>query len=103
MAGALDLPKTEANKASYPDLDPFEHEKRFLLTRAQAVTFFGAVGGRATVELYDRGRPLSFTRTTYLDTDDLSYFRSCEGPVARRLRIREYAVAASLTETPVLS
>src|SRR5215471_17829180 len=84
-------------------LDPFENEQRYVLTRAQAVAFYAAVATRAALELYDRARPVSYTRTTYLDTDDFAYFRSCEGPVARRLRIREYAVAAAQGETPILS
>jgi hypothetical protein len=86
-----------------PDGDRFEQERRFLLTRSQVVDFFAAVGSRAELEVYDPARPVSFTRTTYLDSDDLAYFRSCEGPIARRLRIREYALAESLSDVPELS
>jgi hypothetical protein len=102
MGGVLgsreDLPQP-----AYADVDPFEYERRFVLTRAQAVAFYATVGSRAALELYDKARPISYTRTTYIDTDDLAYLRSCEGPVARRLRVREYAVASALGETPVLS
>jgi hypothetical protein len=84
-------------------LDPFENEQRYVLTRAQAIAFYSAVGTRVALELYDRARPVSYTRTTYLDSDDFAYFRSCDGPVARRLRIREYAVAEAPGETPLLS
>jgi len=80
-----------------------EHEERFILTRAQVTQFFAAIGGRATLETYDRGRPIAYTRTTYFDTDDSVYLRSCDGPIARRLRLREYAMAASLEDAPVLS
>jgi hypothetical protein len=83
--------------------DPFEHEERFLLTRKQVARFFSAITPRATLETYDRAKPVSYTRTTYLDTDDFAYFRSCEGPLARRLRVREYAMASTLEEPPVLS
>jgi len=83
--------------------DPFEHEERFLLTRKQVARFLAAIGPRATLEIYDRGKPVSYTRTTYFDTDEFVYFRSCQGPLARRLRVREYAMAASLDEQPVLS
>jgi hypothetical protein len=83
--------------------DPFEHEERFLLTRKQVAGFLAAIGPRATLEIYDRGKPVSYTRTTYFDTDELVYFRSCQGPLARRLRVREYAMAASLDDEPVLS
>ena len=80
-----------------------EHEERFVLTRAQVTRFFTAIGTRATVETYDRARPIAYTRTTYFDTDDCTYLRSCDGPIARRLRLREYAMAASLEDAPVLS
>jgi len=91
------VPKLSGNN------DPFEHEERFLLEREQVARFFEAVGSRTTTETYDPSRPISYTRTTYFDTDDYAYLRSCEGPLARRLRIREYALAASLREPPVFS
>src|SRR5215468_10196631 len=84
-------------------LDPFENEQRYVLTRAQTVAFYASIGTRVALELYDRSRPVSYTRTTYLDTEDFSYFRSCDGPVARRLRVREYAVAAAPGDTAFLS
>lgn len=83
--------------------DPFDHEHRYLLTRAQVSRFFAEVGRRASLQIYDRARPVSFTRTTYLDDDAFDFYHSCEQPVARRLRIREYAVAASRDDAPVLS
>lgn len=98
VPGSADDPSQSATA-----LDPFENEQRYVLTRAQALAFYTAVGNRAALELYDRARPISYTRTTYLDSDDYAYFRSWDGPVARRLRIREYAVAASLDDTPLLS
>jgi hypothetical protein len=80
-----------------------EHEERFILTRDQVTQFFATIGARATLETYDRVRPVAYTRTTYFDTDDSVYLRSCDGPIARRLRLREYAMAASLEDAPVLS
>jgi hypothetical protein len=80
-----------------------ENEERFVLTRAQVTRFLSAIGRRAALETYDRLRPIAYTRTTYFDTDDLQYLQSCSGPVARRLRLREYAMAASLEDTPILS
>jgi len=101
MGGVLGSADDPSQSASA--LDPFENEQRYVLTRAQVVAFFAAVASRAALELYDRARPISYTRTTYLDTDDFAYFRSCDGPVARRLRIREYAVAAEPGDTATLS
>jgi hypothetical protein len=80
-----------------------EHEERFILTRAQVTQFFATISARATVETYDRVRPVAYTRTTYFDTEDSVYLRSCDGPIARRLRLREYAMASSLEDAPVLS
>jgi hypothetical protein len=101
MGGVVGSPEDISRPTT--TIDPFEHEQRFILTRAQVVAFYSAIGGRASLELYDEARPISYTRTTYLDTDDFAFFRSCEGPVARRLRIRQYAVATAPGETPVLS
>ncbi|HEY6475211.1 MAG TPA: VTC domain-containing protein [Polyangia bacterium] len=95
MAGAVDT--------NTPSNDPFDHEQRFLLSRTEMRRFLEAIAPRAAVEIYDPERPISYTRTTYLDTNDLAYFSSPEGAPARRLRIREYAVAASVTDEPVLS
>ena len=86
-----------------PSEDPFDHEQRFLLSRAEMHRFLADIGPRAAVEIYDPARPVSYTRTTYFDTNDLLYFRSGEGSPARRLRVREYAVAATPSEAPVLS
>jgi hypothetical protein len=83
--------------------DPYHHEQRFLLTRSQVASFFASVAQRARLETYDEGRPISYTRTTYFDTDALDYFRSCAGEHACRLRVREYATASSLEDAPVLS
>jgi hypothetical protein len=80
-----------------------EQERRFLLTRPQAVKFLAAIGPHAMLEVYDRRRPIAYTRTTYFDTDDLAYLRSCSGPIARRLRVREYAFAATTGDTPILA
>ena len=83
--------------------DPFGHELRFLLSHGEMRRFLDAIAARTAIEIYDPARPISYTRTTYLDTDDLTYFRTGDGAPARRLRIREYAVATTPKETPVLS
>jgi hypothetical protein len=84
-------------------IDPFQIEQRFLLTRAQLIAFYGAIARHATLELYDRAHPISYTRTTYFDTDDGAYFQSCETPISRRLRLREYAGATALDQAPSLT
>jgi hypothetical protein len=92
-----------ARDTNTPSNDPFDHEQRFLLSRTEMRRFLQAIAPRTAVEIYDPERPISYTRTTYLDTNDLLYFSSVEGTPARRLRVREYAVAASLEDEPILS
>lgn len=104
MDGVLDLSTSNnTDTASERELNAFEIEQRFLLTHAQTVAFLRAVSAHTMPELHDRARPLSFTRTTYLDSVDLAYLRSCAGRVARRLRLREYAAASTLLEPPLLT
>ena len=83
--------------------DPFDHELRYLLSHGEMRRFLDAIAARTAIEIYDPIRPISYTRTTYLDTDDLTYFRTGDGAPARRLRIREYAVATTPKDAPILS
>jgi SPX domain protein involved in polyphosphate accumulation len=99
MGGVVESAVPQVSSSS----DPYHHERRFLLTRSQATAFFSAVARHTALQTYDDGRPISYTRTTYFDTDDLEYFRSCAGEQASRLRVREYATASSLEDVPVLS
>ena len=92
-----------AVETNTPSNDPFDHEQRFLLSRTEMHRFLEAIAPRAAIEIYDPARPISYTRTTYFDTDDLVYFRSGERSPARRLRVREYAVAATPKDAPILS
>lgn len=103
MGGVFEAVPEPTSERCFSEEDPFEFEERFLLTRAQVTRFFASLARHAAVEIYDRERPIAYTRTTYLDTDDYAFYRSCEGPVARRLRFREYAMAASLEDAPILS
>lgn len=86
-----------------PSRDPFDHEQRFLLSGAEETRLLAAIAPYTAFEIYHASKPISYTRTTYLDTDDLSYCRAPSDEPARRLRVREYALAATPGETPVLS
>ena len=86
-----------------PSRDPFDHERRFLLSGAEETHFLDAIAPYAAFEIYNATKPISYTRTTYFDTDDLSYCRAPRGEPARRLRVREYALAATPADVPVLS
>jgi hypothetical protein len=73
---------------SHPAVDPLGRERRFLPTDAQVSTFIDALTTGPVPDAASQvARP---TWTTYLDTSDRRYLRSCDGPIARRLRIREY-------------
>ena len=100
MGGAVETSTPSQKTASN---DPFDHELRYLLSHGEMRRFLDAIAARAAIEIYDRDRPISYTRTTYLDTDDLTYFRTGDGEPARRLRVREYAIAATAKDAPVLS
>jgi hypothetical protein len=105
MGGAVEMSTPDQNTPSPKTAsnDPFDHELRYLLSHGEMRRFLGAIAARAAIEIYDRERPISYTRTTYLDTDDLTYFRTADGKPARRLRVREYAIAATPKDAPVIS
>ena len=105
MGGAVETSTPSQNPANQnpASSDPFDHELRYLLSRGEMRRFLDTIAARTAIEIYDPARPISYTRTTYLDTDDLSYFRTGDGAPARRLRIREYAIAATPKDAPVLS
>jgi hypothetical protein len=75
-----------------------EAEHRFLLARDATERFLAAAAGHLSVVVHDAARPIAYTRTTYLDTPDGEYFRTCLTPLARRLRVREYAASPSVDE-----
>ncbi len=83
--------------------DPFTHELRFLLTRSETARFLEGAGGHAELTTYDPEHPIAYTRTTYFDTADAAYLTSSVEELARRLRVRQYAFAATAEEPPVFS
>jgi hypothetical protein len=85
------------------EFSPAEVERRFVLKRAEAESFIQTVAPYLALDVYDQQRPIAYSRTTYLDTADLAYFRSCDGPVSRRVRIREYASAYGFDDPPTLT
>jgi hypothetical protein len=85
------------------EFSPAEVERRFVLKRAEAEAFIHTVAPYLSLDVYDQQRPVAYSRTTYLDTADLAYFRSCDGPVSRRVRIREYASARGFDDAPTLT
>ena len=106
MTLAADLVETHSNAQA--SVDSFEHEQRFLLTEDQAAVFLARVAPSTTLDPWDPARPVSYARTTYFDDDSLSYFRSGNGaenasPVMKRVRVREYALAARLDEIPIFT
>ena len=77
-----------------------EQERRYILGRAEAEGFIAAIAHHLMLDAHHRTFPVAYTRTTYLDSDDFAYLRSCDGPVGERLRIREYAAAPDFDSPP---
>ncbi len=103
MGGAGDDTAAAVQQEPSSGVDPFTHELRFLLTRAEAARFLEGAAGRASTTTYDPDRPISYTRTTYFDTSDAVYLSPAAGEPARRLRVRQYATAGAPDEPPVFS
>jgi hypothetical protein len=80
------------------------HERKYTVTPEQAARFLAAAGRRLQRVIFDPTQPVTFTRTTYLDTPDLALWRAGEqGPIARRLRVRQYAAAPDDRTPPTLT
>ena len=67
-------------------------EQKFLLEADMARDIWLRASSRLRPRLWDADRPITFHRTTYFDTPDHAYYRGT-GPVAQRVRVREYAYA----------
>ena len=80
-----------------------EFERKFVVPAESAARFLEAIESRTALELADRARPVSYNRTTYLDTPDRAFFRSGGTGIARKLRIREYANARVPGAPPAFS
>jgi VTC domain len=70
---------------------PLQRERKFVLESSTAEQFWSIAS--AHLRPADVGRFKQYVRTTYFDTEDLSYLRSNRGSVSRSLRVREYGVA----------
>ena len=91
-----------ARARELPALGP-ETELKYAVRGLPLARFLRAVDGYVVPEVHDPLRPVQYTRTTYLDTADLAYFRSGEPGARVRLRIREYAAGATAAEAPALT
>jgi hypothetical protein len=85
------------------DVHPDQRERKFLLDAETAREFWAVASAHLSPWVHDAARPFAYARTTYFDTYDHAYYRSTRGPIARRLRVREYAAAATADGAPVLS
>jgi hypothetical protein len=74
-----------------------ESERKFLLDADAANDIWQRASRRLQPQVRDAARPVTYHRTTYFDTPDHAYFRGT-GPVATRVRVREYATAAHAGE-----
>jgi hypothetical protein len=74
----------------HPDIDPLERERRFLPSNAELNAFIQVVAAGPLPDANKARQPATTIWTTYLDTDDLRCFRSCDDSLTQRLRVREY-------------
>jgi hypothetical protein len=82
----------------------WEHERKFVTPSRSLLGFLSRIADLTTLDVHDPARPVTWNRTTYLDTRDFAYLRSARpGGIARKLRIREYASAPSSLEPSRLS
>ncbi len=79
-----------------------EVERRFAADPGAVDRFLAVAAGYLVAEAHHRRAPVAYTRTTYLDTDDLALLGAESGPLSHRLRIREYGAAPTPRVTPVL-
>lgn len=79
-----------------------EREIKYVLEEPRVPRFLRDAAQHLEVETHDPFHPVAYSRTTYLDTDDLGLLRSPDA-VRRRLRIREYAAAPDLLTSPTLT
>jgi hypothetical protein len=75
-----------------------EHELRFVMDQDDVLAFLRRTSGRLREHVFDETMPVAFTRTTYLDTENLDFFRGDGGGTTRRVRVREYALAPDRDE-----
>lgn len=80
-----------------------DHERRFQPSRGAVEAFLRGIRSWTEPCVYDAEQPHAFTRTTYFDTAELEFLGSCRTGSSHRLRLREYAGTADLSQPPVLS
>jgi hypothetical protein len=80
-----------------------QSERKYRIDGASAQGVLEAIAPFTVATIHDPVAPIAWTRTTYLDTPALDYFRSGDGTRSRRLRVREYASAPDLASMPLLT
>jgi hypothetical protein len=79
-------------------------EYRFVLDRAVAEGVLRRAAGHLTPDVHAPGRPVTYCRTLYLDTDDGALLRTFRrGATACRMRLRQYAAASDLAGEPIVA
>ncbi len=76
-------------------------ERRFVVSPELAATISRQVASRLAPQVFDRGRPIAYTRTTYYDTPRHALYRTLHPDC--RVRLREYGAAVDESASPELS
>jgi len=93
----------------YADVSPVlqigrsEVEHRFLVDGDAAVRFVAQVGEHLDEEIHDRSNPVNVLVTTYFDTEDRRLFQTSRQTGLGRVRIRQYASAATAEDSGFIS
>lgn len=81
----------------------FDRERKFLPDADGLRRFLEDARPRLTLEVHDPEQPVSYTRSTYLDTTTLDHYRSADGERMLRMRLRQYATALGVGAPPRLT
>lgn len=80
-----------------------ERELKYIVDSRAAQQFLSRCRDQVTPTIYDPARPIAYARTLYLDTRDRAYHRAASMPWSCRVRVREYAAAETLEDSPRLT
>lgn len=80
-----------------------EHEYRYLLSSPSARQLVDTVSKHLSLDVYDSSRPVAYSHTTYYDTPNQSCWLGELSGSGERVRVRQYASAATTTSQPIAS
>lgn len=77
-----------------------EREYRYQLASTEARAFVREAEQYMSLDVHNKDRPVSYTRTTYFDAPNRALAKSCHEHVTHRLRVRQYASSTTTRDEP---